>query len=85
MIRKAIELAVFIAGVALFVTPTGLRLGAKGHVKKDVNSVASMIGPLSKGERRAIRKALHKAGHGGLAIAGTRAHQQQRELLATAA
>lgn len=78
--RKAIELAVTIASVALFVTPTGLRLGTKGKVQQDVPGVLSILNKLeTKGQRRAVRRALHQNGHGGLAAAGIRRNYATRK------
>lgn len=45
-------------GKTLYATPTGLKLTSRGKVQP----AGQVLSALSKGERRKVRKALHRAG-----------------------
>ena len=46
------------AAIAVYATPKGLKLSTRGKVRED----RIFLSQLTKGERRAVRKALHRAG-----------------------
>ena len=57
----------------VIVTATGVKLGSKGLVANTAEKVGSLLGTMSKGEARRVRKELRKGGHNNLAGAVRRA------------
>ncbi len=51
------------------VTPTGVKLGSKGRVMNTPEKVGTLLGELSKGQARKVRKTLFKSGKVALAAA----------------
>lgn len=56
--EKTMKTSVQFCGKAIYITATGLKVGARGKVLP----VGAMLGNLSKGEARRIRKSLFRQG-----------------------
>jgi hypothetical protein len=53
----------------VIITATGAKIGSKGHVANTHEKMGVLLGKLSKGEARKVRKGLRSHGLNGLAAA----------------